>query len=659
MKSIRMKLIVVTGSIFAIALIAMGIITAWLSYKGSIQMLDQLMTETAEIAAERVEQELEVTKQIAYEIGSIARLSDETRSREDKLEILQQRMQTHGYVETSIVVDGIDITDGLSYSDREWYREAMAGNTYVSDPIVSRSTGKVSVIVSAPLWKGGLPNTEVVGCVYITPHEDFLNNIVESIQIGENGYTYLLNKHGTVVAHEDRTLVSSETNYQEMSKTQPEYRERAAIEARMIAGEQSFGQYIGGDGTKRAIAFAPVGGTDGWSVGIVADRSEMTQSTQHTIEMTVIVVVFDLIVGLFIVAWFATKIAKPIKACADRMGLLSHGDLHTPVPTTDARDETGYLLESVSVMTDGLTAVVNDMSSLLGSMSQGDFTVHSACPDQYVGDFESLHSSIGKMCREISRTLVEIDQASDQVSLGASQVSSGAQALAQGSTEQAASVEELAASMGEITSQVETTAEHAKTAGAANSRSHELIDACSEHMGNLVEAMAVIEDTSEQISRVIKTIEDIAKQTNILSINASVEAARAGEAGKGFAVVAEEVRNLATKSSDASKDTGDLIAQSVEAVRQGTLLSRQTSEALQAVVVAAGEVYDAVEDISKACVDQAEAVEQVKLGVDQISDVVQTNSATSEESAAASEELSSQSRVLKSQVSCFKIRMTD
>ena len=294
----------------------------------------------------------------------------------------------------------------------------------------------------------------------------------------------------------------------------------------------------------------------------------------------------------------------------------------------------------------------------MNELAQGNFTVKSQHRDAYIGDYAAILQAMGDMKRSMSETLTQIEIASDQVNVGGEQVSNSAQALAQGATEQASSVQELAATIQDVSHQVESTASHARTAKDENDRSHQQISVCSGDMEALMKAMSKIEDHSNEISKVIKTIEDIAFQTNILALNAAVEAARAGAAGKGFAVVADEVRNLASKSAEASKSTAMLIEGTVVAVKEGIDLSQETNQALQAVVESSRKVLEAVNLISDATEEQANSISQISVAVDQISSVVQTNSATSEESAAASEELSSQANVLKSLIGRFRLDHT-
>lgn len=256
----------------------------------------------------------------------------------------------------------------------------------------------------------------------------------------------------------------------------------------------------------------------------------------------------------------------------------------------------------------------------------------------------------------LSSTLSQINQAANQVSAGSDQVSSGAQALSQGATEQASSVEELAATITDISGQVKSNAESALNAKEKSEMAGTEIAASNQKMQELIAAMEEISKSSQEIGKVIKTIEDIAFQTNILALNAAVEAARAGAAGKGFAVVADEVRNLASKSADAAKSTTALIEGAITAVSNGTQLVDVTAKSLLSVVTGTQEVASIVNDISTASAEQASSIAQVTQGIDQISSVVQTNSATAEESAAASEELSGQAQMLNNLVGQFKLK---
>ncbi len=379
---------------------------------------------------------------------------------------------------------------------------------------------------------------------------------------------------------------------------------------------------------------------------IAEDYTNALRTKNIATAITFLILVIAIAIIAFYIVLLTKQIVTPVRELEQAATLVSQGQLETEIHY-EASDEIGLLAASIRTLVTTLKNIIHDVDYLLDEMAGGDFTVTSKNHDYYIGDFNSILVSLRKLKNRLSQTLQQIDISADQVNSGGGQVSSGAQALAQGATEQASTIKE-------ISYKIEATAEHAKTAKAENLQSHEMINTCSAHMSDLMNAMGAINDKSKEIGKVIKTIEDIAFQTNILALNAAVEAARAGSAGKGFAVVADEVRNLATKSQEASKSSAALIEETVKAVDEGSRLSEETDKALQNVVDSAQKILDAVSLISDATEEQSFAVSQVTTGIDQISSVVQTNSATAEESAAASEELSSQANILKDLVGQFR-----
>ena len=362
-----------------------------------------------------------------------------------------------------------------------------------------------------------------------------------------------------------------------------------------------------------------------------------------------------LVITLLLSAYLTKAITAPLRELEKSAGQIVGGDFDIHV-TYESKDEMGSLAKAFKNMTMILGDVIADASRLLSEMSNGNFDVRTRAEERYVGQFQGLLLSIRKLNRDLSMTLGQINQSADQVSSGAGQVSNGAQALAQGATEQAASVEELAATITNISHQVKQTADNAMEARHQANTAGDEVDECNTKMKDMMAAMEEITRTSNEIGKIIKTIEDIAFQTNILALNAAVEAARAGEAGKGFAVVAEEVRSLASKSSVASKNTAELIESSIEAVARGTKIANSTAGSLTKVVDQVRSASGKVDAIANAAEEQSGAIEQVTLGVDQISSVEQTTSATAEERAAASQELSEQAAMLKSLVAKFSLR---
>ncbi len=377
-----------------------------------------------------------------------------------------------------------------------------------------------------------------------------------------------------------------------------------------------------------------------------------SEGTDATIGILVIILV-SLLVSLIIALSISRGISKPVKEMAEAAQRMAEGDLSVQI-SVESKDEIGKLGSAFSETIATIKTYIMDIKSSLAKVEQGDLTISSQI--EYKGDFIELQKSINGIVLSLNDTLTQINQASEQVSSGAEQVSDGAQALAQGATEQASSIEELSATITDISTQVKDNAEHATNANSNVKHVNSEIEISNKHMSEMIVAMSKINDSSSQIGRIIKTIEDIAFQTNILALNAAVEAARAGAAGKGFAVVADEVRNLASKSAEAAKNTTSLIEDSMKQVENGTKIADETAKSLSRVVEGAMAVADTVEKISQASNLQSSAIIQVTLGVDQVSNVVQTNSATAEESAAASEELSGQARIMKELVGKFILR---
>lgn len=385
------------------------------------------------------------------------------------------------------------------------------------------------------------------------------------------------------------------------------------------------------------------------------DYNSSERATGFLMALAIIISIIAVVVSVILALLLVRSLLPPIKEIQVGMEEIENGKLDVALTYT-SKDELGQLAESVRAMIGALKDIIHDQGYVFGEMGNGNFDIESRVPDKYVGDFNAILVNMRKLRDNLNSTLIQINQSADQVSAGSDQVSSGAQALSQGATEQASSVEELAATINEISNNVKKNAEHAKDASGKADAVKEQAGESSRRMQEMLAAMTDISNSSGEIGKIIKTIEDIAFQTNILALNAAVEAARAGAAGKGFAVVADEVRNLAGKSAEASKNTSTLIEGSLQAVERGTKIANETAEALNEVVDGIQGVTVTIEHISRASDEQATSVDQVTQGIDQISSVVQTNSATAEESAAASEELSGQAQILKNLVGQFKLR---
>ena len=379
------------------------------------------------------------------------------------------------------------------------------------------------------------------------------------------------------------------------------------------------------------------------------DYSQSAKAQTSALVFLITIAALALALTVTLAIYITKALTKPISEIEEAAKKMSAGDLEVSISYV-SEDELGSLSESMRTLTHNFKGIIQDMGMGLSALGNGDFSVDSKAKELYVGEFAQLATSMYQIIDKLSSVLGQINQSADQVASGSDQVASGSQALSQGATE------ELAATINEISNQVKSNAENAHNVNKLADDVGLKMTESNQQMQTMIEAMKEISSSSSELGKIIKTIEDIAFQTNILALNAAVEAARAGEAGKGFAVVADEVRNLASKSAEASKNTAVLIESSILAVEKGTKIADETAHTLLESVEGAQKVTRTIDQISKASEEQASSISQITQGIDQISNVVQTNSATAEESAAASEELSGQAQILKGLISQFKLK---
>ena len=654
MKSIQRKIAIRVLSMIGVAALLCGGIGIFTNFNSSQTLLSQNLEATATLAAERVYFELTSYENAVESLGMVPQLSDSTPVSE-KQEIVQQWVDAYGMVRGNLLdTSGNSLFDGNNYADREYFQKAMDGEVWTSTPTISKITGELSIMVAAPVWRDGKVNSSIAGVVYVVPPETFLNNIVNTIHISENSAAYVISSDGTTIADPDISLVAKE-NIETQAKTDSDYSDLAAIHAKMRNGETGQGSYSL-DGIKKSVGYAPIPGTDGWSIAVNAYTSDFMSSTYQSIFLIFGMLVAVLVIGSLITIRMSRNISQPIQICARRLEQLSQGDLTTPAPQLQRDDEIGILATATTSIVSTLTGLIRDIDRILGEMAKGNFRVTSQNHELYRGDMSQILTSLRNIKYNLNDTLRQMDTAAAQVSAGADQVSSGAQALAQGATEQASAVQELSATVADINTGVQNNTAAAQTAKEKANAAGTQVTLSNEKMHELRDAMATILEGHQEIGQIITTIENIAFQTNILALNAAVEAARAGNAGKGFAVVADEVRNLASKSDQAAKHTKELIEHSTVSVEEGSRLSEEVTATLDESKELTSVAVTYIEQVVENAVNEAHAIAQITEGIDQIASVVQTNSATAQESAAASEELSGQAQLLKELSDRFQLQ---
>ena len=666
-------------------------------------------------------------------------------------------------------------------SDRIHFKKAKAGEAWISDPLVSKVDQQIITSVAVPIKKN---HGEICGVLIASYDGTIFSDIVGQINVGDSkeGYGYLINKTGVIVAHPSKDLVLAQENQFEIFKANPELHQLEALVKKMVVGEQGSGRYTY-KGIEKFLAYAPVPGTD-WSLGLNVPSkiifSRVKTLRDQLIVVTLISIIFSIVLLYIFIRYLVAKPVQNLVSAAnqvangdtdidikadsnDEMGILGKafqnmvenikaqsnianriaaGDLTVQVRPRSEKDllaismkrvvetlqelisETGLLtaaavegrlstrgeaakfeggyqevVEGINKILDAVIEPVKEASSVLQEIAEGNLQV--SVSGSYQGDHaqikEALNSTIGILqnyINEISAVVTEIangnmvleidgdyrgdfapikksllliinafneilsnlNTAAEQVAAGAGQVAQSSQALSQGSAEQAGTVEEITASITEIAAQTKQNANNANQANELAILAKDNAVGGNEQMKAMLKSMEEINESSSNISKIIKVIDEIAFQTNILALNAAVEAARAGQHGKGFAVVAEEVRNLAARSANAAKETTSMIEGSIKKVEMGTKIAKDTAFALDKIVEGVTRATEIVSEIAAASNEQATGITQINQGVVQVSQITQSNTATAEQGAAASEELSSQAQLLKSMVGRFKIK---
>ena len=537
------------------------------------------------------------------------------------------------------------LNDYAAYNTGEYYavtKETLAG--HITEPYsytLSNGTTIWLITISNPILNEEGKFIGVANCDILA---DTLNGLSYDLNNYKTAYSFIVtNKLNYVIHTGDKSLVGTLFNT-----------ENTAVKEAISNGEQltteGVNEVYGGNAVEIFVPVEIEGTNQNWSSAFFVSKSEALGASQKVVIYVVVIAAASLVLLALLSVLLLRKSLKPIDNIVAFAKELGEGRLSSELDV-NTDDELGDIASSLKSTALVLRSYILEISECLNEISNCNLNI--SVERDYVGDFSPIKEALVKIIESLNSTIDRINTASEQVSLGANHISSGAQALAQGATEQAATVEELSASILGISEGVRENATSVHDAKEYMDQSITVVEESNKYMLRMLKSMNEIKLSSEQIGKIIKIIDDIAFQTNILALNAAVEAARAGAAGKGFAVVADEVRNLASKSADAAKQTSALIESSLQAVFDGSKLAEETAKSLKSSSEKSLQVSGVIEKIDKASSVQAEAISQITQGLEQVSAVVQVNSATSEESAAASEELSGQAEMLHQEVKRF------
>lgn len=576
---------------------------------------------------------------------------------EDYPEILQLLVDTAGVDSENIMFAwvGDDNTSQLMQNDRftsavnwditsrPWYVVKAKGETMIVPPYEDTSTGKIiiSVIANVRDKKTG----EIIGFAGIDILLDNLIKTFGNFTLGEEGFFILCSDDGTAVYHPQSDYAGKKIEQTNVSAE--------AVSA--VSGQaQGVFEYTM-DGKRVHGTVSSVGNT-GWNVLTGLPDGEYYGAITSIATTFTTTIVMQVIFSIIAISLIAIGIVKPLKHLSKTANRIADGELDVDV-VVKSMDEVGHVSEAIRqtvLRLKDYIAYINEISDVLNEIADGNMDFKLT--QKYEGEFSKIRDALMNISTTLTATLSQINSASEQVATGSDQVALGAQALSQGSIAQSSAIEELASTIAQISENVRMNADNAQKAKDYSEETSSEVAVSSTKMNDMMGAISEISSKSTEIGKIIKTIEDIAFQTNILALNAAVEAARAGQAGKGFAVVADEVRNLASKSAEAAKNTTVLIEDTVKAVDNGTRIADETAKSMQAVVNSTGNVTELIKKIADASKEQAVSISEVTSGVDQVASIIQTNSATAEESAATAEELSGQAQMLKDLVGGFKLK---
>lgn len=538
--------------------------------------------------------------------------------------------------------DGFISDADWDITGRGWYGCIETKETILTEPYVDSSTGRLILSAASPVIDDDTGN--VLGAAGMDIALDHMTGIMSEYTIGRSGYMLLLSENGTFLYHPQNELVQKNIKDTDMSQN--------ATDA-VLSGSNQFLKYKAGGITK--YGYLQHAGDTGYMV-----LSSMPSSEFYAILFTMIIALIIIFaIGIILIAFrirkSAANLTQPILMLNETAQQMAAGNLDVDLQIT-AENEIGQLAASFQKTADRLKeyiAYIDETSQVLAQIADGRLSIE--LQNDYAGEFQKIKTALLNISSSMNQVMSGINESSESVSVGASELATASQVLAEGAEIQASSVAQLTETTNTVADQVENSLKKTETSAKATAKAAAMIEQNQEKMKQMMDAMNNIHETSQKVVGIIQTIEEIASQTNLLSLNASIEAARAGEAGKGFAVVADEIGKLALESSQAASNTKELIEISMEEINKGNTIASSAMNSLKESVSAVNQVNEMIQETAQDAAVQAENMMQLRSGIKEISHGIQDNSAASQETSATSEELASQAEILNKMVQKFEL----
>lgn len=614
-----------------------------MNMSSSLNILAENLATSASIASDYLGQHLKDYLHVVTSIGQSEKLAANI-SPEVKLNYVNSYASTLGLTSANILTtDGISIQDGTDFSDRQYVKKALAKNSNLSELTLSKYTNTYGFSIAAPILNSAGNTT---GVVYFRMDMNYLQDILNSFETTSDSYSYIINREGVIITHPSNELVQT-YNLNEQNNGLEK------IAKQLADGKSGNGEYTY-NGTSLKCGFSPIAESDGWGLIIATPTDSIEETAVDNANVLMTIAFISCAAALIIIAVFSGFISRPIIKIQKSLLNISKGDLSTDIPSTGRKDEIGILQNAASSLNNTLSAIIGQANHVLESMAHYDLTVEKM--SSYPGDFDTLSKSANHIRNIFNSLIIQVEEAISSVNSGARQLSIAADALSKGTLSQANSIQLLEEHLTDIVAGTNSNSKNEEIVGAKLNVLDQQIRDGNEQMLTLLSVIKEIEDMSSDIQKIVGAIDSIAFQTNILSLNASVEASRAGDMGRGFAVVAEEVRSLAEKCSDSSKKTETLIYNCITSITNAKTCADNTVDNLSVIVSGSADIASAFESMSKATKEQAEKSNQIQAEIHNISDVVQSNTATAEETAASTEVLSNQADTLHKLIKQFKVK---